>query len=79
MKHLPNVNVILESLYTHARKCTFLGITDSINNTFSRVVIEADGITPIDGPDGPSLIGSVDNVFKAIKDYDQYRCIEKML
>lgn len=36
-------------------------------------------ITPIDGPDGPSIIGSVDNVFKAIKDYDQYRCIERML
>ena len=49
-------------------------------NPFYRIVIEAgDGITPIDGPDGPSLIGSVDNVFKALKDYDQYRCIEKML
>jgi len=44
------------------------------------IVIEAgDGITPVDGPAGPSIIGSVDNVFKALKDYDQYRCIEKML
>ena len=49
-------------------------------NSF-RVVIEAgDGdITPADGPDGPSLIGSVDNVFKAVKDYDQFRCIERMM
>ena len=47
---------------------------------FYRIVIEAgDGITPVDGPAGPSIIGSVDNVFKALKDYDQYRCIEKML
>ena len=51
-----------------------------------RIVIEADnsdsavgGITPIDGPVGDSLIGSVDNVFKAIKDYDQFRCIERMI
>ena len=49
-------------------------------NPFYRIVIEAgDGITPVDGPAGPSIIGSVDNVFKALKDYDQYRCIEKML
>ena len=52
-------------------------------NYVFRIVIEAGGggggITPIDGPDGPSLIGSVDNVFKAVSDYDQYRCIEKML
>ena len=37
------------------------------------------GITPIDGPVGDSVIGSVDNVFKAIKDYDQFRCIERMI
>ena len=52
-----------------------------------RIVIEADGssdsavggITPVDGPVGDSLIGSVDNVFKAIRDYDQFRCIERMI
>lgn len=50
-------------------------------HNFFRVVIESGvgGITPIDGPDGPSIIGSVDNVFKAVKDYDQFRCIEKMM
>ena len=37
------------------------------------------GITPVDGPDGPSVIGSIDNVFKAVKDYDQFRCIERMM
>lgn len=31
-----------------------------------------------DGP-GPSLLGSVDNIFKSIKDFDQYRCIERMI
>jgi hypothetical protein len=40
---------------------------------------EDPGVTPVDGPAGPSLIGSVDNVFKAIKDYDQFKCIERML
>lgn len=46
----------------------------------SSIVVESDGgTTPLDGPDGPSIIGSVDKVFEAVKNYDQYKCIERML
>ena len=34
--------------------------------------------TPDDGPSA-SIIGSVDKIFGSIKEYDQYRCIERML
>jgi hypothetical protein len=44
--------------------------------TYSSIIVDAPGAE--DGP-GPSVIGSVDNVFKAIKDFDQYRCLERML
>jgi len=31
-----------------------------------------------DGP-GPSVLGSVDKVFKAVKDFDKYKCIERVI
>ncbi|TRY78207.1 hypothetical protein TCAL_14441 [Tigriopus californicus] len=31
-----------------------------------------------DGP-GPSILGSLDNIFGSVKDFDQYQCLEKML
>ena len=36
------------------------------------------GVTPVDGP-APSILGSIDNIFKSIKDYDQYQCLERMV
>ena len=44
------------------------------------VIIEAAGTgsESADGP-GPSILGSIDNIFRAVKDFDQYRCIERML
>lgn len=59
----------------------FLAINSSkLNMIISSIVVESDGgTTPLDGPDGPSIIGSVDKVFEAVKNYDQYKCIERML
>ena len=36
------------------------------------------GVTPVDGP-APSILGSLDNIFESIKEYDQYHCLERML
>ena len=36
------------------------------------------GITAPDGP-GPSVLGSLDKIFKSVKDFDQYQCIERMM
>ena len=36
------------------------------------------GITSPDGP-GPSMLGSLDKIFKSVKDFDQYQCIERMM
>ena len=46
---------------------------------FNRVVVDAAGSpTSPDGP-GPSILGSLDNIFGSVKNFDQYRCIERML
>ena len=36
------------------------------------------GVTPVDGP-APSILGSIDNIFQSVKEYDQYQCLERML
>lgn len=36
------------------------------------------GVTPVDGP-APSILGSIDNIFHSVKEYDQYQCLERML
>ena len=36
------------------------------------------GVTPVDGP-SPSILGSIDNIFQSVKEYDQYHCLERML
>eukprot|EP00095_Tigriopus_kingsejongensis_P006989 maker-scaffold430_size173499-snap-gene-0.43 protein:Tk06989 transcript:maker-scaffold430_size173499-snap-gene-0.43-mRNA-1 annotation:"vacuolar protein sorting" len=54
-------------------------LVDSANDA---VVVQASddsgSIVSPDGP-GPSILGSLDNIFGSVKDFDQYRCLEKML
>ena len=44
----------------------------------SSPILGIGGVTPIDGP-APSILGSLDNIFQSVKDYDQYQCLERML
>ena len=49
---------------------------DAVNP--SSPLVGIGGVTPVDGP-SPSILGSIDNIFQSIKDYDQYNCLERMV
>ena len=44
----------------------------------SSPVLGIGGVTPVDGP-APSILGSLDNIFQSVKEYDTYHCLERML
>ncbi|XP_040576185.1 uncharacterized protein [Lepeophtheirus salmonis] len=48
----------------------------ALHSVFTQDTIENGEIR--DGP-SPSIIGSIDNVFKSVKDYDSNKCIERMI
>ena len=37
---------------------------------FSSIIVEGGEITPVDGPE-TSVLGSLDNIFRSVKDFDQ--------